>query len=954
MNSSNKKTYLLIQPYNIGKSIHEIFLYLHLIKKDNQTFFSFDNVMSKNIHTIFKNTSKNTIELLKTLSEWNINFELNEIEKIFAKQRSGIQFEVYFERASTRLLYNLFTNIITINSELIIYHRIPSTNGNFKTAQSKWHPEKAKIKFKIKKKQNKIHLDTIAYTSEWEKDLTDFTIYKFLLEKDNQYHLLQYKDYQTLEWLEKSDIETYLHDDEAFIENILSVLEQSHEVDKSELINSIAIETTPSLQLYLSEINNAFLMFTPQWNYENFVIENSDENDTIEQIRNSIVYKVIRDKNAEKENLEKIIALHPNFAKQRNGYYYLSFDEAKKKNWFLKTYQMLLSENVAVVGMDMLRHFRYSPAAVDTTFDLTKTEGALLFFKASVAFGDEKIDLLVVQKTIINNQRFILLKDNSIGVLTDEWFDEYSLLFKHAKIQKNELIIPQWILVSIKELQQHEKINLIINKDWWNKWQEWQTAEQPIIAVPPTLQATLRPYQQKGFEWLVLLSKIGAGGCLADDMGLGKTLQTIAFLSYLQTQNPAAKHLIVAPLTLVTNWKKEIEKFAPHFTPYVFHSQNRDIEAVLQKENVVVITSYGTLRSEDNPLKLFYWDTMVVDESQNIKNPNAQITKAVGSMLAKNRIALSGTPIMNNTFDLYAQLNFTLPNLFGSAEFFKKEYALPIDRDNNIEKIQALKKMTNPFILRRTKKQVATDLPDKTETVLWCEMEPQQREIYETIKRQIKDSVFLNIKKEGFAKAKFSILQGILKLRQICCHPALIKDIDEAATAPSVKIETLLEELLDKSNDGKSLIFSQFNGMLDKIGDALSEKNVQFIRLDGSTPLKEREKLVADFQAENSPIQVFLLGLKAGNAGLNLTAAEYVFLVDPWWNNAVEQQAIDRTHRIGQQKNIFAYKLICIDTIEEKIAVLQQKKKSLSDELIVEEEGFVKQLSEDDINFLFE
>jgi SNF2 family DNA or RNA helicase len=386
----------------------------------------------------------------------------------------------------------------------------------------------------------------------------------------------------------------------------------------------------------------------------------------------------------------------------------------------------------------------------------------------------------------------------------------------------------------------------------------------------------------------------------------------------------------------------------------IFHSQNKDLESILAKENVIVITSYGTLRNEENPLKLIYWETVVVDESQNIKNPNAQITRSVTQLIAKNRIALSGTPIMNNTFDLYSQLNFALPNMFGSAEFFKKEYALPIDRDGNEDKIRALRKMTNPFVLRRTKKQVAQDLPDKTETILWCEMEHQQREVYETIKKQVKDSVFLNIKKDGLAKTKFSILQGILKLRQICCHPSLIKDIEEAESAPSVKIETLVEELHDKSMDGKSLVFSQFNGMLDKIGEGLDQQNIKYIRLDGSTSLKDREKLVIDFQAENSDIQVFLLGLKAGNSGLNLTAAEYVFLVDPWWNNAVEQQAIDRTHRIGQTKNIFSYKLICTDTIEEKITLLQQKKKSLSDELIVEEEGFVKQLSEEDINFLFE
>jgi SNF2 family DNA or RNA helicase len=951
----NKKTYLLLQPLNISTNAFEVFTYLHVIRKDNQVHFGFDNMLAKNIHTIFKTASPKNIERLKMLSEWHIRHEFAELEKVYHKQRSGISFESYFERASMRHIYDLFAHVIELSKEMSIYHRYLSADGrSFKTALCKIHPTKAKLKFKASKKGSKVILNTFVCWEEQQFDITNFVQHKFLLERNNEYTILNFKDFQTLEWLSKLTKENDLSDENYFIANVLQSLEQSHDVDKSELLKLIEIEATPTLQIYLSEINNTFLMFTPQWNYENFIIENSEENNHVEFLKNEVLYKVVRNRETEKAILEQIVALHPNFIKQKNGFFYVSFDEAKKKNWFLKTYQHLLAENISVVGMDMLKHFRYSPHAIETAFEVYKSEGALLFIKSTVSFGEEKIDLSVIQKTIINNQRFVLLKDNSIGVLPDDWHDEYSLVFKHAKINKNELQIPQWILVSIKELQEHKTLNIAINKDWWQRWKEWQDESTTVVQVPETIQASLRPYQQKGFEWLVLLSEIGAGGCLADDMGLGKTLQTISFLAHNQQKNPAGKHLIVAPLTLVNNWKREIEKFAPSFTPVIFHSQNKDLESILAKENVIVITSYGTLRNEENPLKLIYWETVVVDESQNIKNPNAQITRSVTQLIAKNRIALSGTPIMNNTFDLYSQLNFALPNMFGSAEFFKKEYALPIDRDGNEDKIRALRKMTNPFVLRRTKKQVAQDLPDKTETILWCEMEHRQREVYETIKKQVKDSVFLNIKKDGLAKTKFSILQGILKLRQICCHPSLIKDLDEAESAPSIKIETLVEELRDKSTDGKSLVFSQFNGMLDKIGEGLDQQNIKYIRLDGSTSLKDREKLVIDFQAENSDIQVFLLGLKAGNSGLNLTAAEYVFLVDPWWNNAVEQQAIDRTHRIGQTKNIFSYKLICTDTIEEKITLLQQKKKSLSDELIVEEEGFVKQLSEEDINFLFE
>ncbi|MCW3124565.1 MAG: box helicase, partial [Bacteroidetes bacterium] len=285
--------------------------------------------------------------------------------------------------------------------------------------------------------------------------------------------------------------------------------------------------------------------------------------------------------------------------------------------------------------------------------------------------------------------------------------------------------------------------------------------------------------------------------------------------------------------------------------------------------------------------------------------------------------------------------------------FFKREYAIPIDRDMSVEKTNALQKVTAPFVLRRTKKQVAADLPDKTETILWCQMDDAQREAYETIKNQIKSSVFLNIEREGFSKAKFSILQGIMKLRQICCAPSLLKD-EEITTTESIKLEMLMQELKNNVQGSKSLVFSQYLGMLGMVAKECEAQQIPYLHFDGSTPLAQRAEMVARFQDEEAPEKVFLISLKAGNAGLNLTAAEYVFLMDPWWNNAVEQQAIDRTHRIGQTKNIFAYKLICRDTIEERIIELQQRKKQLSEELVSEEDGFVKQLSEEDITFLFQ
>jgi SNF2 family DNA or RNA helicase len=316
-----------------------------------------------------------------------------------------------------------------------------------------------------------------------------------------------------------------------------------------------------------------------------------------------------------------------------------------------------------------------------------------------------------------------------------------------------------------------------------------------------------------------------------------------------------------------------------------------------------------------------------------------------------SRIALSGTPVMNNTFDLYSQLEFLLPGMFGSKEFFKREYADAIDRDRNEEKIALLQKLTAPFILRRTKEQVAKDLPEKTESILWCNMDMAQKELYEGIKESIKSNLFLNIKTEGLGKSKLAVLQGIMKLKQVCSSPLLLPG-EEQTTDHSVKTAMLLEELANLGTH-KVLVFSQFTKMLNLLAETFTKKGISFYQLDGSTPPKQRAAMVAAFQEPGNTTHVFLISLMAGNTGLTLTAADYVFLFDPWWNNAVQQQAIDRTHRIGQTKNVFAYKMICKDTIEEKIIQLQQRKKELSDNLIGDNEGFVKQLSKEDVEFLF-
>jgi non-specific serine/threonine protein kinase len=399
------------------------------------------------------------------------------------------------------------------------------------------------------------------------------------------------------------------------------------------------------------------------------------------------------------------------------------------------------------------------------------------------------------------------------------------------------------------------------------------------------------------------------------------------------------------------NWENEIKKFTPDLTYHIHHGGERARNKLALNDYNVIITTYGTLRSDIKLLVEIPFDYVVLDESQAIKNPASKVTRAACLLNAKHRLCMSGTPLQNNTFDIFAQMNFLNPGMLGSIEFFRQEFAVPIDKFGEQDRKDHLRKLLYPFILRRTKEQVAKDLPDKTETILFCEMEEEQRKVYDAYRNDYRDKILGTIEMQGIQKSQLTILQGLMKLRQICDSPAILNETEKYPNH-SIKLEELAREITENIGDHKALIFSQFLGMLALIRHKLKELDVKFEYFDGSTSAQERERAIQSFQ-NNHECRVFLISLKAGGVGLNLTAADYVYIVDPWWNPAVEQQAIDRTHRIGQTKNIFAYRMICKDTIEDKILQLQDKKRVLAKDLIADDEGFVKALTRQDVEYLF-
>jgi superfamily II DNA or RNA helicase len=948
---SDQKNVLLFQPHRL-LSDHNLLECLQITKEKGIPRYVNSELNSAELNKNFPKLPKEVKDVLLAFGKERITLMKEDVQKKFTLQRAGVSYEVYSKAAIGRRMHELMERMKPFAALVKWYHKIPGEKGSFKTAPGSFSTFKPQLQFEVTKNGTALQLNTIIAINGTPYSLGEFNRFQFLLLSGNEYFILSYKDYQTLEWLKENDPQQYSHQPNELAETILSKLESDYPVNRNNLFQKNELRVLPVNRVMLSEISQSFLVLTPQWEYDGFIVEGPWK-ETYENTRNGQAFAIYRSKEEEKALWQLLEGLHPNFEKQLNGYYYLSFEEAQKKQWFLKVYHKLLELNIEVIGMDMLQHFRYSQHKVKAAVTLKKEGTDALVLQMIISFGEEEVSLVEVQKIVQAGQRAILLQDGSLGILNDEWLQTYGTIIRHGKISGQEIQVPRWLAFSEEESAEGTTVlKPVLQNAWLQKWQQWQQDGETVYEVPAAIQAKLRPYQQKGFEWMLLLAEAGAGACLADDMGLGKTLQTISLLTHQLHEKATRRHLIVCPSSLIYNWSQELQKFSPHVKVLIYHGANRAVQDAATGDFQVIITSYGTVRQDIEEICAISFGTIVLDESHNIKNPAAQITKAVERLQSSFRVALSGTPVMNNTFDLYAQMNFLLPGIFGSREFFRREYADAIDHRRESEKISTLQRITAPFVLRRTKEQVAGDLPAKTEMVMWCEMSMAQKRLYEEVKDSIRQSVFLNIEQEGLNKSKLAVLQGMLKLRQICNSPLLLPN-EEQTCNDSVKTDLLMNELQNNLKDHKVLVFSQFTSMLNLLAENCREQGIAYYHLDGSTAPEKRQQLVNQFQDPANTTNVFLISLKAGNAGLNLTAASYVILFDPWWNTAVQQQAIDRTHRIGQTKNVFAYKMICKDTIEEKIISLQQHKKQLAEELIAEDEGFVKSLTEDDIKYLF-
>ena len=605
--------------------------------------------------------------------------------------------------------------------------------------------------------------------------------------------------------------------------------------------------------------------------------------------------------------------------------------------------------------------------------------------KAIVKIGNYEFPFMRFRPYILSNEREFPLPDGKIFVLPKEWFSRYKELFNIIDEDGQELKISRSrgnLLIDIG-LKKEEAVPKI-------------TSDEIVIEPPQNLKAKLRNYQHLGVSWMENLRQQKLGGCLADEMGLGKTLQTLAFLLYVKENNlyrdeedhiPSTsqpqldlfsqynldlkqteklKALIVMPLSLVHNWALEAQRFTPTLSIHQHIGLQRTENHNTFHLYDLVLTTYSTLRNDIEMFSKFKFNYMILDESQYIKNPKSKIFRAVRQVQANHRLVLTGTPVENSISDLWSQMTFVNPGILGSYHFFRNEYLLPIEKEQNEEKKNKLKQLVNPFILRRTLKQVAQELPELTEQVFYSEMQPEQKKLYEEEKSKARNLIMEHLRSQGAEKSKILILQSLMKLRQIANHPLMLCNAEETdeiaddateepndnALALSGKFNDVSNQILQIiSEDHKVLIFSQFVRHLNLFRYWLDRKEIGYSYLTGAMKQQDRQKMIEQFNDDKEK-KVFLISLKAGGTGLNLTAASYVILLDPWWNPAVEKQAISRSHRIGQEKKVMGYRFISSGTVEEKILKLQQRKQQLAEDLLPENK--LKMLTEEEIEYLLD
>ena len=723
---------------------------------------------------------------------------------------------------------------------------------------------------------------------------------------------------------------------------------------QSDLIQWRNIFTQPTPRLYLLEEKENKLLAQLRFSYEDYELDaTKTEMTSIENTPDS--WEMIRiQRQQEPEQKYYEILTDPAYFLKRagNDYPYGTFElraRAHPFDFLAHAIPKLAQAGFEIFGENNLKLGKINRST--PTLRVNISSGIDWFdLKTIVEYGDQLISLHAVRKALKRGEHYIKLADGSVGQIPQDWLDKYKHLWSLAHETEEGFRVSDFHLPLIDSLLEDD-LSIQPPEDFSKRREQFRNFEKINNQnIPQGFIGELRPYQKHGFEWMHFLREYNFGGILADDMGLGKTIQVLVYLLSLKERGyTGSAVLLVVPKSLITNWQRESEKFTPglRFLEYIGNIRVKNTNIFDNYD--VVITTYGIMLRDIEILNQYNFHYVILDESQSIKNPLAKSARAARLLKAEHRLVMTGTPVENNTFELWSQFAFLNPGLLGNMDYFKREFSTPIENSHDEQAIATLRKLIYPFILRRTKEQVAPELPLRTERVLYTDMDAPQKKLYNQTRDHYRAELLGLIENQGINDARFKILEGLLRLRQIAIHPALV---DKSYKGDAPKFDILMEtlETLQVENH-KALIFSQFVEILNLVRIELEERNIKYVYLDGQTP--NRQSRVDLFQ-NNSSYPFFLISLKAGGVGLNLTAADYVIHLDPWWNPAVEMQASDRAHRIGQDKPVFVYKIITRDSVEEKILQLQEHKRALVKNLISAETSFFKSLTQDDVKMLFE
>ncbi|MDO4689674.1 MAG: DEAD/DEAH box helicase [Fusobacterium sp.] len=704
-------------------------------------------------------------------------------------------------------------------------------------------------------------------------------------------------------------------------------------------------EAIPQMIIEKISLDNSLYMrinsIISTMDYDFFLEHKIDKIVTINELEKKIHISKINMKDLS-ENIEEILKVLARLQKKihkKSMYYFddeglLILQEALAKE-FVKKELLQLTAKYNIIGTDKLKKYNIrtvKPKIIGNfSYNIDYFEGNI-----EIDIDGEKFS---IQKLLDSYRKddYIVLSDGTNALINRKYIEKLQRVFKS---EDENIKISFFDMPLVEELIENKIFSgeFVNRKDFFEGINYLDDYEEKL----PNINASLRDYQKYGYKWLSYLVGNNLGACLADDMGLGKTLQAIVLLSKIH-QKKDKKSIVIMPKSLIYNWENEILKFAPKLKAGIYYGTNRDLE-IFNKVDII-LTTYGTIRNDIEKFMEIYFDLIILDESQNIKNISSQTTKAVMLLKSKNRIALSGTPIENNLLELYSLFRFLNPSMFGTIQDFNDEYILPIQKYGDQEAIKELKKKIYPFILRRVKKEVLKDLPEKIEKVLYIDMNTEHKKYYEERRQYYYNILNENMKREGLEKNKFFILQALNELRHITSSPE-VKNKKISSSKKEVLIENVVEAI---ENGHKVLIFVNYLSSIESICKSLEKNNIKYLKMTGQT--KNRQQIVDRFQ-NNSRYKVFVMTLKTGGIGLNLTSADKIFIYDPWWNKTVENQAIDRAYRMGQDKTVFSYKLILKDSIEEKILKLQEMKSKLLEDLISADNLSTKNLSKSDIEFI--